>query len=59
MEHNMVREFRKELAYIRDKVNFLFDRLESAEKEADNHKIGSQAEKKTEPVRLSAPESGR
>ena len=35
MEQDMVREFRKELAQIRDKINFLFDRLESAEVEAE------------------------
>ncbi|XP_028413941.1 protein TFG-like isoform X2 [Dendronephthya gigantea] len=42
MEHDMVREFRKELAQIRDKINFLFDRLESAETEADKYKAGKQ-----------------
>lgn len=34
MEHDTVREFRKELAHIRDRINFLFDRLEFAETEA-------------------------
>lgn len=38
MEHDLVREFRKELAGIRDKINFLFDRLELAETEASNEK---------------------
>ena len=38
----MVREFRKELAQIRDRINFLFDRLESAETEADKYKAGKQ-----------------
>ena len=42
MEHDMVREFRKELAQIRDRINFLFDRLESAENEADKYKTGKQ-----------------
>lgn len=34
MEHDMVRELRRELAHIRDRINFLFDRLECAETEA-------------------------
>ena len=54
MEHDMVREFRKELAHIRDRVNFLFDRLESAETEADKYKTGKQLT--TGPV--APPETG-
>ncbi|CAB4013767.1 TFG isoform X1 [Paramuricea clavata] len=50
MEHNMVREFRKELANIRDRINFLFDKLESAETEADKYKTGKQLTAKTGPV---------
>lgn len=51
MEHDMVREFRKELAHIRDRINFLFDRLESAEIEADKVKTGTQQlSAKTGPV---------
>ena len=56
MEHDMVREFRKELAQIRDRINFLFDRLESAETEADNYKTGKQLTAKTGPV--APPETG-
>jgi hypothetical protein len=56
MEHDMVREFRKELANIRDRINFLFDKLESAETEADKYKTRKQLTTKTGPV--TPPETG-
>ena len=52
----MVREFRKELAQIRNRINFLFDRLEEAETEADKDKTGKQLGTKPGPV--TPPETG-
>lgn len=49
MEHSMVREFRKELAHIRDRINFLFDRLELAETEAKKASV-SQLQTAPKPV---------
>ena len=45
----MVREFRKELAHIRDRINFLFDRLELAETEAKKASV-SQLQMAPKPV---------
>ena len=56
MEHDTVREFRKELAHIRDRINFLFDRLESAETEADKNETGKKLAAKAGPV--APPEKG-